>query len=110
MTTPVRVLGGLLALALSGLALASPTPERQQALTRLVRDDCGACHGLRLQGGLGTPLTREALAGKPVDSLVVTVMFGRPGTAMPPWKPFMSEAEARWIIDTLQAGGLGEAR
>lgn len=110
MTVPARVFGGLLALAVVLPAEATPSPERQQALTRLVRDDCGACHGLRLQGGLGTPLTPSALADKPLDSLVATVLFGRPGTAMPPWKPFMSEAEARWIIETLQAGALGEAR
>ncbi|MDR2851612.1 MAG: cytochrome c [Burkholderiaceae bacterium] len=69
-----------------------------------LRDDCGACHGLTLKGGLGLPLTREALAGKPAQSLVQTVLQGRPGTAMPPWAPFLSEREAQWLIEQLQAG------
>ena len=30
----------------------------------MVRQDCGSCHGLRLTGGPGPALTREALADK----------------------------------------------
>ncbi|WP_454737434.1 c-type cytochrome [Cupriavidus necator] len=85
-------------------AFAQPTPARQAQLAHWLRDDCGACHGMTLRGGLGPPLTREALAGKPRESLVATVLYGRPGTAMPPWQPFMTQDEAQWLIDRLQAG------
>ena len=81
-----------------------PSEARQRELLHLLKQDCGACHGMTMQGGLGTPLTAEALRDKPVDSLVATIMGGRPGTAMPPWKPFMNEQEARWMVELLQAG------
>ena len=71
----------------------SPSPERQRALVHLVR-----------QGGLGPALTPEALRDKPVDSLVAVVYSGRPGTPMPPWKRFMTEAEAAWIVEQLMEG------
>ncbi len=83
---------------------AQPSVARQAQLTRWLRDDCGACHGMTLQGGLGSPLTAAALAGKPREGLAATVMFGRPGTAMPPWQPFMTQEDALWLIDRLQAG------
>lgn len=83
---------------------AEPAPARQAQLARWLRDDCGACHGMTLQGGLGAPLTADALAGKPRDGLVATVLQGRPGTAMPPWQLFMTQEEAQWLIDILQAG------
>jgi cytochrome c55X len=80
------------------------SPARQQELVRLVRQDCGACHGLTLRGGLGPPLTPQALRDKPAESLVATVLNGRPGTPMPPWARFLSEAEGQWIIDALMKG------
>jgi cytochrome c55X len=84
--------------------IVSPTAERQQALVRMVRQDCGSCHGLYLTGGLGPALTPEALADKPLDSMVATIYGGRPGTPMAPWKAMLSEAEARWITEQLFAG------
>lgn len=79
-------------------------PARQRQLLSLLRDDCGACHGMRLTGGLGPALTPQALDGKPASSLAATVMSGRPGTAMPPWRRFMTEAEAEWLVARLMAG------
>ncbi len=90
--------------ATAAIAAAPPEPARRAQLARWLRDDCGACHGMTLHGGLGTPLTAAALADKPADSLVQTVLRGRPGTAMPPWSPFLSETEALWLIEQLQAG------
>lgn len=81
-----------------------PGPERQKELVRLVRQDCGSCHGMRLTGGLGPALTPEALASKPAEALVRTILQGRPGTPMPPWKDFLSEPEAAWIVDGLKKG------
>jgi cytochrome c55X len=77
---------------------------RQKELVRLVRQDCGSCHGLTLKGGLGPPLTAQALKEKPVDSLKATILGGRPGTPMPPWRAFMNEAEADWIVNELLKG------
>jgi cytochrome c55X len=99
----------LLALALASAsafaetasAPPAPTPERQKQLVHLVRQDCGSCHGMTLQGGLGPALTPEALHDKPVDSLVATIYGGRPGTPMPPWHRFLTEAEATWIVQQL---------
>ena len=96
----------MMAMAL-GSAFAGSDPlnhERQSALIRLVRQDCGSCHGLQLRGGLGPALTPETLKDKPASSLVSTILYGRPGTPMPPWQNFLSEFEATWIVDRLQKG------
>lgn len=92
---------------LSTIALAdSPqiSQDRQTEIIRLVRQDCGSCHGMQLTGGLGPALTPEALKSKPAAALVSTILQGRPGTPMPPWKNFLSESEAIWIVDNLQNG------
>ena len=81
-----------------------PDPARQGELIRLVRQDCGSCHGMRLLGGLGPALTPEALKDKSADALISTILHGRPGTPMPPWKNFLSESEASWIVDNLKKG------
>ena len=100
--------GAIGVLAAATLLAAEPAGQRQAELTHLVRQDCGSCHGMTLKGGLGPALTRDALRDKPPDSLVVTVLYGRPGTAMPPWRAFVSEAEAAWIVRQLREGTLGE--
>ncbi len=78
--------------------------SRQQELTRFVRQECGFCHGLRLTGGLGSSLTAKALKGKPAEALIATILYGRTGSAMPGWAPYLSEADTRWIVDELLKG------
>ncbi|MDV7270895.1 cytochrome c [Thioclava sp. A2] len=94
-----------LALAVSVLTLPALaeeiSPKRAEALAHLVEQDCGSCHGLTRKGGLGSPLTYEALEGRDRDSLALVILDGMPGTAMPPWRPLMTEAEAYWIADFL---------
>jgi len=97
-------------LALSATAGEAPSAERQKALVHMVREDCGSCHGLTLKGGLGPALLPEALAGKDVASLESTILNGRPGTPMPPWKAFLTVDEARWIVQQLQKGFPSDAR
>jgi len=80
---------------------AEPEAARQKELVHLVRQDCGSCHGMTLKGGLGPALLPENLRDKPAEGLAETIYYGRPGTPMPPWKQFMSEAEAAWIVDKL---------
>lgn len=95
------------ALALALLALTLPaqaegiSSDRAEALAHLVEQDCGSCHGLTRKGGLGSPLTYEVLEGRDRDSLALVILDGMPGTAMPPWRPLMTEAEAYWIADFL---------
>lgn len=105
MTAPRRwVACLLLALACTPVAAAPPSAARERQLVHLVRQDCGACHGLTLRGGLGNALTPEALRDKPASSLVATVLHGRPGTAMPPFASMLSADEALWIVTHLKKG------
>lgn len=104
----------LVALAIL-LALAGPVvagqrgggvaPERARALEHLVRQDCGSCHGLALSGGLGPDIRGPALATLDSATLAAVILDGRAGTAMPPWRPFLTEAEALWIVAYLRAAG-----
>lgn len=101
----MKLVAALLLIHSAGLAQAADPPEaRQKELSHLVRQDCGSCHGMSLAGGLGLPLRPETLRDKPKESLVATILYGRPGTAMPPWNPFLTEAEAEWIVEMLLKG------
>ncbi|MBP6464687.1 MAG: cytochrome c [Rubrivivax sp.] len=106
-TAVTATVGLWLALA---AAAAQPDISRQQQLVRLVRQDCGSCHGMKLTGGLGPALTREALADRTVDTLASTIFHGRPGTPMPPWRDMLSADDATWIAERLLAGFPQEAR
>ncbi|WP_088280842.1 cytochrome c [Ideonella sp. A 288] len=99
-----RVLALVLPTAAGAAGQGEPDAERQRALVRVVRQDCGACHGMRLTGGLGPALTPQALADKPFEGLVATIVHGRPGTPMPGWRSMLSEADAVWITQLLQQG------
>lgn len=102
--------GTVLCLSLAAmLAQAEPAPARQRELVRLVRQDCGSCHGLRLTGGLGPALTRSALAGKPAPGVAAVIVHGIAGTPMPGWRPMLDAAEAQWIAERLIAGFPEEA-
>ena len=97
-----------LVLLVGVVAAGEPPPARRGELTSLVRQDCGSCHGMTLKGGLGPALTRDALRDKPPESLAATILYGRPGTPMPPWRAFVTGPEADWIVRRLQEGTLDE--
>ncbi len=82
----------------------TPAPARQAELVRMVRQDCGSCHGIQLTGGLGPALTQDAMRAIPQGSLAAVIYHGRPGTPMPGWKTMLSEADAAWIARQLQTG------
>lgn len=99
---PLAVLA--MALAVSGaaaLAQGVVSPVDALRLERLVTQDCGSCHGLTRKGGLGLPLTAEALAHAEPEGLALIILDGVPGTAMPRWRPIMTDAEAMWIAEYL---------
>ena len=87
-----------------GQAMAAPEAPRERELVHLVREDCGSCHGMTLKGGLGPALLPASLAGKSAEALRYTILQGRPGTPMPGWQRFVSEAEAEWIVARLLTG------
>ena len=79
--------------------------SRQAELAYFLTQDCGSCHGLTLKGGLGKPLTPAALAAFSDEDLLATILDGRPGTAMPPWRGVIDEADARYLVRLLREGG-----
>jgi cytochrome c55X len=82
-------------------ALAEITPDRADRLEHMVLQDCGSCHGLTMKGGLGRPLTAQALEHADAEGLASIILDGIPGSAMPPWRPLLTEEEALWIADYL---------
>ena len=80
------------------------TDTRQAELTHIVKQDCGSCHGMTLNRGLGPALLVENLENKPILFLQNTILYGLPGTAMPPWKKLLTEQEALWIAEQLKQG------
>jgi len=93
-----------LLLAMACGAQAMPPEARQKELLELLRQDCGSCHGLTLKGGLGPALLPEALRDKPPEFLAATILYGRPGTPMPPWRSFLEEDEALWLAHRIKEG------
>lgn len=89
-------------------ASADPDAARQAQLFNLLRQDCGACHGMTLKGGLGPSLLPQALAGKTPELLRQTILDGRGGTPMPPWRGILSVDEVAWLVDQLRNGVVDE--
>ncbi|MBL3589078.1 MAG: cytochrome c [gamma proteobacterium endosymbiont of Lamellibrachia anaximandri] len=83
---------------------AEIVPPRQAELLYLLKHDCGSCHGMRLEGGLGPALTPKRLQSWQAEQLAVTILHGRPGTPMPPWRPFFTDSEALWLAQQLKQG------
>ncbi len=57
-----------------------------------------------MKGGLGPALLPEVLNDKADDMLVDTILYGRPGTPMPPWAFSLTAEEARWLVHKLRTG------
>jgi cytochrome c55X len=86
--------------------LAAPDAVAQDAkrLEQIVAQDCGSCHGLTRKGGLGRPITPQALADADLETIAGIILDGVPGTAMPPWRPLITEDEALWMANYLKGG------
>ena len=85
-------------------AAGLPDAPRRAELVEMVRQDCGACHGLTLKGGLGPSLEPASLAQRDVEQLEYVILNGRRGTPMPPWRGLLSDGEAKWIAEQLKRG------
>ncbi len=107
--TTARCAGGmaslLVAAAFVGSVQADPiSAERRASLDHLLRHDCGSCHGMTLQGGLGPALLPEQLADWDIDGLVAAILAGNPERAMPAWDGLLSDAEARYLAERIKKG------
>jgi len=89
-------------------AVFMPDADAQDVkrLEHMLVQDCGSCHGLTMKGGLGRPLTREALADSDAYTLAAIILEGVPGTAMPGWRSILKEDEALWMANYLKNGNL----
>jgi len=101
-----RVTAAVLLLLAAGAWAGEPPAARRAELVHLLRHDCGSCHGMTLAGGLGPPLTAAALRDAPRAALEATILHGRPGTPMPPWRGLLSGDEVRWLVRALKSGRL----
>jgi cytochrome c55X len=77
---------------------------RQAELLYLLKHDCGSCHGMTRQGGLGPALLPENLRDRSAVLMVNTILDGRNGTPMPPWRGELSEQDAQWLVEALRNG------
>ncbi len=80
------------------------SPQRQQEILYILKQDCGSCHGMSLKGGLGPSLQPDAINKMSSEQIIATITYGRAGTPMPPWKPFFNQQETRWLVQQLQQG------
>ncbi len=89
---------------MTATAFPAPDAARQVELLYLLKHDCGSCHGMTRKGGLGPPLLPENINNQPADMLVNTVLDGRPGTPMPPWRGELTEQDAQWLVEAMRKG------
>lgn len=92
-------------ICLAVMCIAQPAAAQDaKRLEHMLKQDCGSCHGLTMKGGLGRPLTREALDAVDPQTIAAIILDGVPGTAMPPWRPLLSQDEALWMANYLKRG------
>lgn len=80
------------------------TAKRKQTLIHILKQDCGSCHGMTLKGGLGSPLLPKNLKKQTPQMIENTILYGRPGTAMPPWNTLLTKQEIHWLALQLKKG------
>lgn len=104
-----RFFGVITALLLLVPAAAAGTPESQ----RLYQHNCAACHGehgdgkSRAQFGLNPPprdfTTSAAWQNLSRERMILSVTYGRPGSAMVGWGERLSGGEIAGIVDYIRA-------
>lgn len=99
-------LGLISALSLSCAQADGYDFQTHSEMSDFVRQDCGACHGLSLKGGLGRPLLKENLDHFDLETLEEIILDGIPDTAMPPWRGLLSQEQAKDIAKALKEGSI----
>lgn len=102
-TATLAVLATGLSNVAAGEARYEPDSQRQMELQQMLAQNCTVCHGPKLKGKVGPALTPKALASKNDQTLVETILEGRPGTVMPAWDFMLKESEAKWLVRYLRS-------
>jgi cytochrome c55X len=97
-----RILLLLSVIALAQAPGVQAASGRAEELQHLLLHDCGSCHGMTMKGGIGPSLLPENLAGKADSFLIATILEGRSGTPMPPWRGILTADDAAWLVRTLR--------
>ena len=100
----LRCLAMALAVLPATESFAEPSAARQDELIYRLRQDCGSCHGLTLKGGLGPALLPKAIADTSSEALSDIILYGVPGTPMPPWEIEIDRDEVDWLVRRLKEG------
>ncbi len=87
-----------------GVQAGEPSAGRRTEIVHLLKHDCGSCHGMTLKGGLGPSLRPERIGSRDDRELVETILNGRPGTPMAPWRISLDPGEAAWLVRLLKEG------
>ena len=95
---------GIFLLLVSMQVYGEVSAERQAEIIHMLQHDCGACHGLKLTGGLGPQLTPDALKTRTAGELVKIITEGVPQTPMPPWRGLLEAEEIAWLVELLLTG------
>lgn len=98
------LMGSVAAIAVVGHA-GPISPERMASLDHLLRQDCGSCHGMTLQGGLGPALLPERFSDHDIETIADMILYGNPEKAMPPWKDLLSISDARYLAERIKNKG-----
>ena len=102
----MKAAAAVVVVAAAGVAAAADAPPepRRAEIVNMVRQDCGSCHGLTMKGGLGPPLVPQAVAHKDPELMRAIILHGLRSTPMPPWRPFLSDDEAMFVVQLLKKG------
>lgn len=99
--TQLKILMITTCLPFLSIATADVSSARQSELDTLLIHDCGSCHGLKRNGGLGPALHASDMGKYSVEALVAVILEGIPDSAMPPWGGLLSPEEARYLAEEL---------
>ena len=98
---PYKFLFALVFSASINTALCDTSKMRQGELDSLLTHDCGSCHGLKRNGGLGPALHAKDMQKYSLEALVAVILEGIPNSAMPPWGELLSKDDARYLAEEL---------
>ena len=97
----IKIIVFMSVLAVMSTAAADISNERQGQLDLLLTQDCGSCHGLKRNGGLGPALHAKEMKKYSLEALVAVILNGIPDSAMPPWAELLSVDDARYLAQEL---------